>query len=153
MSATFADPVTAEFDPDTPEPVTAELNPSTPLMGSADWLREALSALERLRLLRENWDSYGSPPIAEPAVSSSRLLLLSLARNRLPAPDIRPVAGGGLQLEWRTPTRELEIGILPDGRCEFLAVFEGNEMVEGTLPSSNRLDVSFLFRSVFQTRA
>jgi len=73
-------------------------------------------------------------------------MLLRLARQAgVNAPDLRPVPGGGLQLEWRFSARELEIGILPDATAEFLAVFEQNRMVEGDLADAAEVPLVYLW--------
>jgi hypothetical protein len=116
------------------EPVSSYWQRSTSFLTSADWLREALFGLRRLAEFPEDWDGYGSPALTGAAVSQSRQVILELARAGVLSPDIRPVSGGGLQLEWRHAGRELELGVLPNGDLEFLVVLDGNHMVEGALP-------------------
>ena len=55
----------------------------------------------------------------------------------LPLPQVVPVPGGGVQLEWRHGRREVEIEILPDGTMEFLRVEDGeprDEELTGVVP-------------------
>ncbi len=35
-------------------------------------------------------------------------------------PWVSPVSGGGIQLSWKRQANELSLGILPDGRMEYL---------------------------------
>lgn len=130
------------------EPATSGWSRSTPYVGTAHWLKDALNGLIRLSNYAANWDGYGSPPLTIAAVNEGRRLILNAARSRSLPPAIRPVPGGGLQLEWAAGGRELEVGILPTGKLEFLLVLEGNQMVEGELPDRELLPQ--LYASVFQ---
>ena len=119
------------------EPVSSHWQRSTSYLASADWLREALAGLQRLADFPEDWDGYGSPALTGEAIGQARQVILELARAGVLSPDIRPVSGGGVQLEWRHAGRELELGILPNGDLEFLVVLDGNHMVEGALPRTD----------------
>jgi hypothetical protein len=59
-------------------------------------------------------------------------LLTFLEWDDLPVPQIGPVPGGGIQIEWHVAERELAIEVLPNGSVEFLPV-EGEAMNEGPL--------------------
>jgi hypothetical protein len=98
------------------------------------WLVSTMSSLAELARLREDWDSYGSKPIQAPAVETAIRLLLQIAREEPAKPHISPVPGGGVQIEWHTPERALEIEVLPDGGVEYLAV-EGEKLTEGSIPA------------------
>jgi hypothetical protein len=95
------------------------------------WLQDAQKELQALKKMPENWDSYGSPEITNEASKKVADLLGELARFGMSKPNIFPVSGGGLQLEWQKNARELEIEILPDGNIEFLIVDQNGEMREG----------------------
>lgn len=41
------------------------------------------------------------------------------------------IPGGGMQIEWHTPTRGLEIEILPDGSIGYVKI-EGDEYDDGS---------------------
>src|SRR5437660_4615385 len=78
--------------------------------------REALhlDLILPLFTLRENWDGYGSPPIA-PEAATAALSPISLGDMiGLPLPKVSPVTGGGVHLEWEKDGRALELHIHPD---------------------------------------
>ncbi len=102
----------------------------------ARWKREALGKLAELAALPENWDSYGSPAVQPLARQRAADLLDLLGQFKLPAPQIFPVPGGGLQLEWQKAGGGMELEILPDGSLEFLIEDADGQMREGGLAFS-----------------
>jgi len=116
---------------------------------SSSWLRRAQQKLKQLSELTENWDSYGSCPIQQKASETAAKLLTETAKVRLPEPQIFPVPGGGLQLEWDNAKGELELEVLPDGEIGFLIVDKENEMLEGRL-SPNWSDEIYRLAQWFQ---
>ena len=110
-------------------------NSVTPLEGVDLWLRSAQKKLTALTRLRADWDGYGSPPVQTGAIARAADLLAVLAKLDLPNPELFPVPGGGLQLEFRQDNRELEIEILPDSSIEYLLVENGTDMREGEVRS------------------
>jgi hypothetical protein len=103
---------------------------------SSSWLRRAQQKLKELSELTENWDSYGSRPIQQKASETAAELLTETANFGLPEPQIFPVPGGGLQLEWESAKRELELEILPDGEIEYLIVDREGKMRENKISPS-----------------
>lgn len=77
------------------------------------WLVSALSDLQRLQALPENWDSYQSPRIDRVCIAIAGAVLQFIGDLDVPAPSIVPVAGGGVQIEWQHRGRELELEISP----------------------------------------
>ena len=82
------------------------------------WLTDVLPRLEELATLEENWDSYGSPPPPLELMSDALALvqraerLLGYRRRQetaIPTPSIVPLSGGGVQIEWQRPVKELEL--------------------------------------------
>lgn len=117
---------------------TGELSKATSLVSYINsWLKDSQDELHKLRELPENWDSYASPRIKDVSVKTTADLLIALAKFEMPKPQIFPVSGGGLQLEWQRNKRELEIEVLPDGSIEYLKVFEDGEMIEGSIDKAN----------------
>lgn len=119
---------------------------ATPLARATPWLRAALHKISELARLAENWDSYNSRPIQSAAIEQASKAIESLSDVNLPAPQIFPVPGGGLQLEFEQDGRELEIEFLPDGSTAYLMVANNGEMREGSIPSGPKGD---LYRLAF----
>src|SRR5215467_9106658 len=99
----------------------------TPLTRATPWLRAAQRKISELARLAENWDSYGSRPIQEAAIEQASKAIEYLSDINLPPPQIFPVPGGGLQLEFEQDGRELEIEFLPDGSMGYLMVAGSGE--------------------------
>ena len=96
----------------------------------------SLRRIAELKRLPEDWDSYGSPRIQQLAVQRAVEVVSAVAMEDVRPPQIVPVSGGGLQIEWTSANRELEIEILPDGSIEYLTV-EGERTDEGPIPAEH----------------
>ena len=111
---------------DAPTPLV--LNPG----GRAQWVRviptpqlsqwqiQGIKRLNEVLELPENWDSYGSRPVTRVAGDRAMEILTRSDIEYFLAPRVVPVSGGGLQLEWKSNNRSLEIEILDDGSIEYL---------------------------------
>lgn len=78
----------------------------------ADWLPEALAAIEGLRDLKGNWDGYGAAPSDPELRAAAKQLLECLhATMALRPPQIVPTRIGGVQFEWNCANREMEIEV------------------------------------------
>ncbi len=95
------------------------------------WLQGAQQELMLLDSMTEGWDSYGSPPISAEARKKMADLLHEFARVGMSRPELFPVSGGGLQVEWKNGGRELEIEVLPNADLEYLIIAEDGKMKEG----------------------
>lgn len=105
----------------------------TALSDSQSWIRESFRKLNGLSKLAENWDGYGSRPIQPVAIRQAASLVEQLSKFSIPAPQIFPVPGGGLQFEWKSAKCGMELEILPNGTMEFLIEDEDGQMREGDL--------------------
>jgi hypothetical protein len=97
---------------------------------------EAMRRLGDLVKLPANWDSYGSPPLSQVAVETVIDLLQRIDDRNLPAVRIVPVSGGGVQLEWRVSTRELQLEIASDGTAQYLQIEGGQPQREEEITST-----------------
>jgi hypothetical protein len=86
----------------------------------SQWQIETIRKLFQLLALPIDWDSYGSPPPSEVAVTAAARLILSIELDYFVSPRIVPVSGGGVQLEWSLGSREVEIEIGDEGSAEYL---------------------------------
>ena len=110
-------------------------------------MARAFLAIDEVAALPQNWDTYGSPPIQRPALDAARRLLHIGEAEGLPEPDIVPISGGGVQLEWYTPTQGLEFVIHANGEIEYVLVNRPEEVVaEGDLPSVDEPQVQGYMR-------
>lgn len=108
----------------------------TALFDAQSWIRESFRKLTDLSKLPENWDGYGSRPIQSPAIRQAASLVEQLSQFSIPAPQIFPVPGGGLQFEWKNAKCGMELEILPDGTMEFLIEDAEEQMREGVISPS-----------------
>jgi hypothetical protein len=93
---------------------------------------QAINEVIRLRDLKENWDSYGSPPLNVETINTSIALIRNVPMEDLPAPHVIPTAGGGIQFEWGG-NRGLEIEVTQDGKIEYLKCENEEPVEEGSI--------------------
>ena len=102
------------------------------------WARDLSSSLGELARLPVGWDTYGSPPPPLDLVWQVLRLLVFVERTDLPLPAVVPLPGGGIQLEWETASRELEVEFHPNGSARFLAADLRNDAAtESDFPISD----------------
>ncbi len=94
-----------------------------------DMVQPALDRVAQLAALPPDWDSYGANPPTEQAVARANALLLAVGRayGGTYGPAVRPYAiapldDGGLQLEWRGGTGEIEVEIGPQAGLAYLFI-------------------------------
>ena len=114
----------------------SQLEQLASLMDVSPRLLAPLKTITELAQLQENWDGYGSPPLHPSAIAGAINVLTISDIEQPPMPYVGPVTGGGVQIEWYTPTRELELEILPDGSLQYVAVDEAGQTTDGELPAS-----------------
>ena len=101
-------------------PSSLSATPDLPL--DEPWARDVSISLGELARLPVGWDTYGSPPPSLDLVWQVLWLLVCIERTDLPLPVAVPLPGGGVQLEWETASRELEVEFHPNGPARYLAV-------------------------------
>ncbi len=81
-------------------------------------LKPALERLEQLAELGPDWDSYGAHAPTPDAVAAAHDLLIAVGErlghrlgSRVMPSAVVPLADGGVQIEWRGPTADLELEI------------------------------------------
>lgn len=99
----------------------------------SQWQIDAIRKLVQLLALPRDWDSYGSPPPSEFAVKTAGSLILDIDLDYFVSPRVVPVSGGGVQLEWRLGSRELEIEISYEGSAEYLKSLDAKPVEEGQI--------------------
>lgn len=118
---------------------------------------DARRAISRIAELRQGWDGGASPAPQRAAVSAANRLLEQIERySELPVPCVGPAVGGGVGIEWRFETRNLDLEVLPDGSVEYLkadqnpAGFDVNNMEDGPLLLDNPKEAHALIRWLMQ---
>lgn len=74
--------------------------------------------LKHLAGLGRGWLHPGSEPPSIETVEKTERVLLSVLDAEVEAPAIYPSGDGGIQLEWRTTTRAIEVEVLNSGEIE-----------------------------------
>jgi hypothetical protein len=97
----------------------------------SQWQVGAIRKLFQLLALPHDWDSYGSPPPSEVAVTAAVHLILGIDIDYFVSPRIVPVSGGGVQLEWSLGPREIEIEFGDEGSASYLKSHHGKPIEEG----------------------
>ena len=102
-----------------------------------EWIEKTLPLLQRVIDMPENWDGEGSPrPDAGP-IEATRLLLIRLQDSALgpvPVPFVCAIAGGGVQLEWTSSGKHLEMEFVDAETIVFLKQ-EGGLVQSGEFPA------------------
>jgi len=96
----------------------------------SQWQIETIRKLFQLLAMPYDWDSYGSPPVSDVAVKAVVRLILDIDFDYFVSPRIVPVSGGGVQLEWRFGSREIEIEIDDEGSAVYLKSQNGKPIEE-----------------------
>lgn len=105
-------------------------NSAFPVGSLSNWQVIALQKLARLSSLRPNWDSYGSPPVSDWVLTVAAELVSKTTFENAPTPAIIPIKGGGVQLEWESGGRELEVEVHPDLTVELLTADDDEQIEE-----------------------
>jgi len=98
---------------------------------SPAWLKETYDRISSLKTLEENWDSYGGLPVADGAISITRVVLSKLDIEEMPKPHVAPLPDGGIGLHWRLVDRDLEIEVESNGAIHFLRTTVGQDSMPG----------------------
>ena len=98
---------------------------------SPAWLKETYDRISALKTLKENWDSYGGLPVAEGAISMTRVVLSNLDIEDMPKPHVAPLPDGGIGLHWRLANRDLEIEVESNGAIHSLRTNVGGDSTSG----------------------
>jgi hypothetical protein len=92
-------------------------------------LRPALQRLDELSKLERDWDSYGALPLTSTALARADALmravvdLLGARLGEKVAPyTLMPIADGGISVEWRGATADLELDVGPTGVLGYLLI-------------------------------
>lgn len=97
-------------------------------------LAEMDERIARFAELQPDWDSYGAKSISPVAIATARDVLGTVIRSteatlgeRVLAVWIAPLPNGGVVLEWRGATADLEVEVTASGALEILLEERGRE--------------------------
>lgn len=68
-----------------------------------------LHKIREIKDLKQNWDSYGAPPIDDGAIAHAHQVLMAMDTDQPFA--IVPMSSGGVQLEWTEDGYRFELSI------------------------------------------
>lgn len=99
----------------------------------APWIEVGLKKIAGFLRLKQNWDSYGSGPTRLEAAQAAGTLLALAWRFLGPrtGPSIVAIGGGGIQIDFETETRALEIEVLPNGETIALRLQDDEPIGDG----------------------
>ena len=108
----------------------------------ADWFEIALAQFRAIVGLPPGWDSNNAGPPDPRLVQVATGLLYRLAKSaRVPKPHINPTRQGGIQFEWETGSRSLEVEVVSENRAVYLFQdFDTRTEQEGELEPDGSLD-------------
>ncbi|MBN1805305.1 MAG: hypothetical protein JW837_08650 [Sedimentisphaerales bacterium] len=110
------------------------------------WLSKAKDDLKQLEQLKEDWDSYGSPPLSPELLKNAEDFLDSIEFENVPSPFIAPVHGGGVQFEWMNNDKELEVEFIDQSVIGYVKLINGKTTDEGEMSFNNRASARELIR-------
>lgn len=111
--------------------------------GLLTWQMQTIDKVIKLSNLPENWDSYDGKPPAPNTILLAIKLIASLPWSYfddVPVPAVIPTSEGGLQLEWNSENRELELEVRPSGQIELFRCQNGEPIEEGQLKGKAHLN-------------
>lgn len=138
LSASFMEPLSQEIRArirtSAAEKNSAHSNGKAISSSSSSMLVSAMTRLDELQKLPQDWDSYDAEPISQHAIAKAKLILISVMKTFSNAigdvvqlTDVIPIADGGVQLEWVGPHAELEIEVSPNSNVSLLFISGSDE--------------------------
>lgn len=107
-----------------------------------EFIKDGLKSIFYFNLLSENWDSYGSPPPSEIAITLAERILKGPIKDIINLQiSVTPVSGGGIQIILKGLNRELDFLILPSGEVEYLQCENEICIDEGEIQNIDSLEI------------
>lgn len=129
----------------------------TPEMGAAaiiantPWLHSALTQVREIEAEGQDTPGLGDLRIAVQTAKSARILLSSIKMERLPAPTVAPVSGGGLSVCWYLGAREVKLSFAPGGDAMYFRVVDDEILEEAPIPTTSPSPVADQLRWMLET--
>lgn len=118
----------------------------------SNWARATVDRLIAVASLRDNWDQRGSAAVKADVLTFAWQLLAQIMPVDGTPPVVVPLGNGGIQLEWSSPTAELEIEIArPFQTSALLIDLQNGEETEIDLPTDTWDRLTEAVRERFRT--
>lgn len=89
------------------------------LLNNSQFAIEGLrNSLLELARLPNNWDSYGAPRISADAIDAALNTLTDILSSGAPSPHLIPTPCGGIQAEWHSGPKSLELDFVSPVQIE-----------------------------------
>jgi len=106
------------------------------------WLYSALTQVREIEQSGAQIPGLGDLRIAEATATRARMLLALIDFIELPTPNVSPVSGGGMSIEWTMGQKEVKYALYPDGVTMFYQVEDDEVTSDGTLRVTAPSEVS-----------
>ena len=104
------------------------------------WLMEGLKQFNRIALLPENWDSYGTSPVKDEVLIYALCAFFELVPYGYRMPQIGATVRGGVSMQWHKANSGLELSIEEPGHI-YAYYYSDDEDKEWERDIRNNLDV------------
>ncbi len=102
-----------------------------------------LQKLERLRTLKNNWNSYNADPPSNTSIVAARDFIVNNHYLDLPFYFISPGVNGEIMLEFSKDNKAAELYFNPDGSTELILFLDNKVQHESTLGEGYRNLIDF----------
>jgi predicted amidohydrolase len=100
-----------------------------------EWIKSVEARVNELLGLQQDWDTYGAEPVSIANVVAGLKVLPMVVAIDSPPPAIVPTVGRGIQFEWASQGRAVELRV--DDAGTYVYVDDGSEEIEG--PATARM--------------
>ncbi|MGB7137138.1 MAG: hypothetical protein WBD46_17765 [Acidobacteriaceae bacterium] len=108
----------------------------------APWLYSALTQLREIEQNGAIIPGVGDLRIGTATATKARLLLAMIDALTLPTPNVAPVSGGGMSIEWTLGPKEVKYAFYPDGETIFYQVVNDEVESDGNLQTMDPNEVT-----------
>lgn len=100
------------------------------------WLYSALAQVREIESEGQQIPGLGDLRVAVQTAMSARKLLSSVKMERLPAPAVAPVSGGGLSVVWYLGAKEVKLSFAPGGEAMYFKVFDDEILDQASIETT-----------------
>jgi hypothetical protein len=131
----------------------------SPQMGTAaviadvPWLYSALTQVREIEEEGESVPGLGDLRVAVQTAMSARKLLSSIEIERLPAPTVAPVSGGGLSVTWYLGQKEVKLSFSPGGEAMYYKAIDDEIVDDGAVEAEEPSHVAGQLKWILESAA